>query len=55
MEKLEKHNDLSKPADNTDPLADWSMPETVAVLTSVLVGSNIAGRVIRLRIKSTTG
>jgi len=55
IEKLELHNDLSKPADNTDPLADWSMPETVTVLNRDLVGSNIAGRVIRLRIKSTTG
>ena len=55
MEKLELHNDLSKPSDNTDPLADWSIPETVAILNRDLVGSNVTGRVIRLRIKSTKG
>jgi len=55
MEKLEKHSDLSKPADNTDPLADWSIPETVAILSRDLVGADHAGRVIRLRVKSTTG
>ena len=55
LEKLELHNDLSKPSDNTDPLADWSVPEGISILNRDSVGSNITGRIIRLRVISTTG
>jgi len=55
LQKIKNHNDLSKPADNTDPLADWSFPESVDILNRDLVGDKIAGRVIRLKVKTTTG
>ena len=55
LEKIKNHNDLSKPTDNTDPLADWSFPESVDILNRELIGDKIAGRVIRLKVKTTTG
>ena len=55
LEKLETHNDLSNPSDNTDPLADWSVPEGISILNRESVGSNVTGRIIRLRVITTTG
>jgi len=55
LQKIKNHNDLSKPTDNTDPLADWSFPESVDILNREMVGDKIAGRVIRLKVVSTTG
>ena len=55
LEKIKNHNDLSKPTDNTDPLADWSFPEAVDIVNRELVGDKIAGRVIKLRVVSTSG
>ena len=55
LQKIKNHNDLSKPTDNTDPLADWSFPESVDILNRELIGDKIAGRVVRLKVKTTTG
>ena len=55
LEKLETHNDLSNPTDNTDPLADWSVPEGISILSRDAVGSDVTGRIIRLRVITTTG
>ena len=55
LQKIKNHNDLSKPTDNTDPLADWSFPDSVDVLNRELIGDKIAGRVIRLKVQTTTG
>ena len=55
LEKIKNHNDLSKPTDNTDPLADWSFPDSVDILNRELIGDKMAGRVIKLRVKTTTG
>ena len=55
LEKIKNHQDLSKPTDNTDPLADWSFPTEVNILNRELVGVKIAGRVIRLQVLTTSG
>ena len=55
LEKIKNHNDLSKPTDNTDALADWSFPESDDILNRELIGDKIAGRVVRLKVKTTTG
>ena len=55
LQKIKNHQDLSKPTDNTDALADWSFPESVDILNRELIGDKMAGRVIRLKVQTTTG
>ena len=55
LEKIKNHNDLSKPTDNTDPLADWSFPFEVNILNREVIGGKMAGRVIMLRVVTTSG
>ena len=55
LQKIKNHQDLSVPTDNTDPLADWSFPFEVNILNRELIGDKIAGRVIMLRVETTTG
>jgi len=55
LQKIKNHQDLSKTADNTDPLADWSLPESVDILNRELIGDKIAGRVIKLKVVTTSG
>jgi len=55
LQKIKNHQDLSKTADNTDPLADWSFPTKVNILNRELIGVKIAGRVIFLTVNSTSG
>ena len=55
LQKIKNHNDISVPTDDTDPLADWSFPESVDILNRELIGDKIAGRVIRLKVVATSG